>query len=116
MSTVLDCDAGTYFYLRGRSTLVTWEPMTSGELSLEYDATFTTLAVGGVDADDDVDIPEDFEEMIIEYCLWKVHERHADNWRQSRQHHANFNEAVREARKFSNRAPHLRGYYRGQDM
>lgn len=116
MSGPNDCSAGTYWYLEGRGTLVTWQPMTSGTLALEYDATFTTIGIGDADADDDIDIPADFEEMVLEYCLWKMHERHEESWRRARVHHSNFGEAVREARRFNNRAPHKRGYARGTEM
>lgn len=117
--SIQSCEAGSYWYLEGRDTLVTWQPMTSGELVLEYEATFTTLGIDDADGAfeaDDVDIPADFEDMMIEYCLWKLHARHEESLRRSILHHQDYKEAVIDARAYSNRAPHGRGYYRGTDM
>jgi len=75
---IQDVESGIYWYPYGRTStgarqIGTWQPVTTGTLTLHYEAHMPTIAIASADAA--LAIPDDWAQAVTEYVLWHVMER-----------------------------------------
>ncbi len=101
-------ETGTYWYMRGRGAIGTWQPVTSGTIAIYYEGFYTVIDIEDVDAA--LSIPTDWEDALIQWTAWKVFERQPKGLLRAQYHKQNFDSAIAVAMPLKQRHRGHRGY------
>lgn len=67
------CDVGSYYYMHGTKQIGTFEPVAVGASIVIYYETYpTNLSLDSADDTVEVDAPVEWEQAIIDFCVWKA--------------------------------------------
>ena len=83
---ISDAAAGTFWYPFGRSKIGTWKALASDDLTIVYEG-YPTLEAMTSSADNELDMPEEWVQALIDFCAWRIFERVEKDDRKRAAHH-----------------------------